>query len=1484
VKKRFLAMVCGVVLCVQLAIPAIGVLAEMENMATERTNPFALMYDSDERLAKSLEEQWDTLMEDRRKVIQMEGNQDTQLGETSAGEFSSFAKEPDQPSPSKSQDKDILQQSIISLARLGNLKDVQDLGLPEEATEQIERMVEDSGESRFIVKYKHSARRDQGKETLRSHSAEKQMLEEGLELLTLPEKVNPAIFAEELRAAGMESEIEYIQPDFALSIDSLRLTAVEEQPGDEAVVIPPVPVEEEVPPPDEEETPADETPPEEQPEESWDEPEDLNDKSGEVAQEEEVSHSPVPITVALIDTGVDQSHPALAGYLGEGWNFVANTAEIYNPEQPMRSAHGTHVAGIIAQAAEEYGADVTILPLMVFDGGLAYTSNIIAAITYAGEIGADIVNCSFGSTSENPALYDVIESSDALFIAAVGNSRRDLNVMPSYPACYDLPNMISVASVNADGGFSYFSNYSDELVDMTALGRDIYSALPNGEIGPMTGTSMSAAQVSGGAAVAASLLEYEGEGILTAEELRELLMNSADKLDNLSNKSVDGHRINIGNLLAGKAGVQLALSPEDDFDVHGVQRTEEENWLLFGSLKVVQVEAGAYYNLVLMSDGTVWMWGTQMYEYDYSIPIEVLGLRNIVGIASGNYHSLALKADGTVWSWGYNWSGQLGDGSTTMRLAPVQVQGLTGVVGLAAGYSHSLAVKTDGTVWAWGANESGQLGDNRITKSYTPVQIQGLNGVTGLASGYSHSLALKTDGTVWAWGANGCGQLGDGSQTNRNGPVQVQGLTGITEIAAGYNHSLVLKLDGSVWAFGDSQWGQLGDGTQTSRNRPVQVQGLLGATEIAAGDSHSLALKADGTVWSWGNNNKSQLGSYYEQYQVNAVQMQGIGEVSRISAGELHSLALKKDGSVWVWGDNSEKQLGTGFMKGCRVPIQTQELKGAVKVASGPDHGLMLTEEGTVWAWGNNESGELGDGTTFNRGWPTQVSRLTGITGLSAGASHSLALKADGTVWAWGANGNGQLGDGSQENHSTPVQTQGLTGVIGIAAGDSHSLALRADGTVWAWGGNWSGQLGTTGISISTIPVQVSGLTDVVKISARNSYSLALKSDGTVWIWGNSYFDSNNFMLKQIQGLDGVIEIAAGGEFMLALKSNGTVWQRDQYSSEQVQGLTDMVGIAAGSVHALAWKGNGMAWGWGSDNCGQLGVGSDIPKRSEIYFNEPVQVLNLAEVISMAGGEDYSVMVNADGTVWTSGASYYDYNNYDDAYGQLCQGKIFQSSTPIQIKQEAFPSPVPAAIRFTDTQYIIEVPDTGTANQIVKAKVYDPGGYEIDEDVTYALAKEYPCVSIESSTGKVTVSESTQPGQAEILATCGSLQCTAALVIIKASNGTTLSLNVSQGTEYLIALSADSIADLEAKEFALAYDPAILQPADLCAFTWGKELKPGAIAGTGITIIRVESGAVIFTVDRSIPSGKTWSGTLNILRFKAIKNGWTELSISLIAS
>ena len=92
-------------------------------------------------------------------------------------------------------------------------------------------------------------------------------------------------------------------------------------------------------------------------------------------------------------------------------------------------------------------------------------------------------------------------------------------------------------------------------------------------------------------------------------------------------------------------------------------------------------------------------------------------------------------------AWGDNFSGQLGDGTTTNRLTPVAVTGLGNVTAIAGGSDHSLALLADGTVMAWGHNEQGQLGDGTTTQRLTPVAVTGVSNVMGIACGFSHSLA-----------------------------------------------------------------------------------------------------------------------------------------------------------------------------------------------------------------------------------------------------------------------------------------------------------------------------------------------------------------------------------------------------------------------------------------------------------------------------------------------------------------------------------------------------------------------------------------------------------------------------------------------------------------------------------------------------------------------------------------------------------------------
>src|SRR5829696_7620628 len=91
-------------------------------------------------------------------------------------------------------------------------------------------------------------------------------------------------------------------------------------------------------------------------------------------------------------------------------------------------------------------------------------------------------------------------------------------------------------------------------------------------------------------------------------------------------------------------------------------------------------------------------------------PTSVSGLSDATQISGGDNHTLALHADGTVTAWGYNFSGQLGNGTTTESATPVPVSGLTNAVAVDASNRHNLALLADGRVMAWGSNFSGELG------------------------------------------------------------------------------------------------------------------------------------------------------------------------------------------------------------------------------------------------------------------------------------------------------------------------------------------------------------------------------------------------------------------------------------------------------------------------------------------------------------------------------------------------------------------------------------------------------------------------------------------------------------------------------------------------------------------------------------------------------------------------------------------------------
>jgi YD repeat-containing protein len=897
--KRGLRWLCIGLIIIGLVIPLNLVAKATKGVLAD---PFVTMYDSDAIFRQEIEQVLE--MEIQQRQVSVEETRTAEeisaqigleslvpervgLDLSNQDETAYISRQQGLAREAQADLRDLKEQVFTALER-DNLAGLAVIELEEQSRRMIENLYERDRTDRFLIKYKEDGDKswllnrinvvetaEVNLSPARNDSADKNKdldlsNDSRLQRIVLNEKVNPAELAAELKAAGLANEIEYMQPDFLLEYASLEPELVEIDSEDrnqehekEADVEEDLAVELE----------------EEFPEAAI---LDEDEEDEEEALEELLQPAPVQaqsgVIVALIDTGVDVNHPALEENLINGWDFVDNTTLVHDANQPLAAAHGTHIAGIIAENSDP--ESVKIMPLRVFGEHGAYTSDILAAIGYAQAHGASIVNCSFGSSSYNLALEEAMANSAMLFVAAAGNARSDIGQAPVYPAAFNLDNVISVASLNEDKGFSYFSNYSVDLVDISARGRDVYSTLPESGYGLQSGTSQAAGYVS---AAAASVLSENDS--LVAAVLKTRLTETGDRYEHLLNKVKQGRSLNLIQALLGAPVNEIqTIAYEEDFDIHGYQATQSEVWALYTSAgDVMQVAAGAYHTLILKENGTVWAWGNNEdgrlgdgTTTSRSAPVQVSGLTGATAIAVGAYHSLALKSDGTVWAWGYNASGQLGDGTTTNRSTPVQVSGLTGVTAIAAGLYHSLALKPGGTVWGWGYNALGQLGDGTTINRSTPVQVSGLTSVTAIKGGYIHSLALKSDGTVWAWGYNNYGQLGDGTTTNRSTPVQVSGLTGITVIAAAVYHNLALKPDGTVRAWGNNSFGQLGDGTTTTRSTPVQVSGLTGVTAIAVGLYHNLALKPDGTVRAWGYNYYGQLGDGTTTNRITPVQVSGL--------------------------------------------------------------------------------------------------------------------------------------------------------------------------------------------------------------------------------------------------------------------------------------------------------------------------------------------------------------------------------------------------------------------------------------------------------------------------------------------------------------------------------------------------------------------------------------------------------------------------------
>lgn len=278
--------------------------------------------------------------------------------------------------------------------------------------------------------------------------------------------------------------------------------------------------------------------------------------------------------VAVIDSGIDYTHPDLIANVwsapapfavtvggvsvtcpagSHGFNVIALTCD------PMDdNNHGTHVAGTIGAAGNGVGVVgvnwiARLMGVKFLDArgsgsiadainGLDFVMQARQAFSATGAADVRVLSNSWGGRSFSQALRDEIEATahaDMLFVAAAGNDGFSNDMLPVYPASYDVSSIVAVAATTNTDGRAYFSNYGAASVHLGAPGVDILSTTIGDTYSFSSGTSMATPHVSGAAALVLSRCT------LDTQTLRSTLLNSVEPAAALASVTVTGGRLDV---------------------------------------------------------------------------------------------------------------------------------------------------------------------------------------------------------------------------------------------------------------------------------------------------------------------------------------------------------------------------------------------------------------------------------------------------------------------------------------------------------------------------------------------------------------------------------------------------------------------------------------------------------------------------------------------------------------------------------------------------------------------------------------------------------------------------------------------------------------------------------------------------------------------------------------------------------------------------
>jgi len=338
------------------------------------------------------------------------------------------------------------------------------------------------------------------------------------------------------------------------------------------------------------------------------------------------------VIVGVIDTGTDTDHDDLKaniwanpgetgggkenngvdddgnGFVDDvhGWDFINNDNNPFDDND-----HGSHTSGTIGAVGNNNEGvvgvnwNVSIMPLkFLAANGSGTTDDAVEAIIYGSNNGAKVLSNSWGGGGRSQALEDAIKFAKdhgVLFVAAAGNESSNNDSAPTYPANYEVANVISVAASTESDNIAGFSNWGKKTVHLAAPGNNIVSTIARSRYASLSGTSMATPHVSGAAALVWA--EYPS---LTMNQVKIRLLGSVDRSSTWASRVISGGRLNVNKALSTSPIIANTTALDNTLDETGPYVVETDA-VDDGSIQTVsltyQVVGGAGNSVTMTAQG-----------------------------------------------------------------------------------------------------------------------------------------------------------------------------------------------------------------------------------------------------------------------------------------------------------------------------------------------------------------------------------------------------------------------------------------------------------------------------------------------------------------------------------------------------------------------------------------------------------------------------------------------------------------------------------------------------------------------------------------------------------------------------------------------------------------------------------------------------------------------------------------------------------------